>query len=49
MIAAEHTCMTLRGVRERQSELTTVATSGIYADQPTARAEILDLLKGSEQ
>jgi GTP cyclohydrolase I len=49
MIEAEHTCMTLRGVRERQSELTTVATSGIYADQTTARAEILGLLRGSGQ
>jgi len=46
LIEAEHTCMTLRGVRKEQSELTTVATSGVYADEPAARAEILGLLNG---
>jgi GTP cyclohydrolase I len=39
--------MTLRGVRKEQSELSTVATSGIYADEPAARAEILGLLNTS--
>jgi GTP cyclohydrolase I len=43
-LSAEHTCMTLRGVRKEQSRMTTVATAGLYDDDAAARREILDLL-----
>jgi GTP cyclohydrolase I len=41
---AEHTCMTLRGVRKEQSRMVTVAGAGLYDADPAARAEILGLL-----
>lgn len=41
---AEHTCMTLRGVRKEGSRLTTVASRGLYDTDPGARREVLDLL-----
>ena len=43
---AEHTCMTLRGVRKEQSRMTTLASAGIYSTDPGARGEVLDLLTG---
>ena len=42
LLEAEHTCMTCRGVRKEQSRMVTMASSGIYADDMTARREILD-------
>jgi GTP cyclohydrolase I len=44
LLRAEHTCMALRGVRKEGSEMVTIAASGVYEDQPAARAEILGLL-----
>jgi len=44
LLRAEHTCMALRGVRKEGSEMVTIATSGVYEDEPAARAEILSLL-----
>jgi GTP cyclohydrolase I len=44
LVRAEHTCMTLRGVRKEGSSMVTVATSGIYDSDPAARREILALL-----
>ena len=44
VIRAEHTCMTLRGVRKEQSEMITLAASGVYERDPAARAEVLSLL-----
>ena len=46
LLDAEHTCMTLRGVRKEQSRMTTIATAGLYDRDPQARGEILDLLRG---
>jgi GTP cyclohydrolase I len=46
LLEAEHTCMTLRGVRKEHSRMVTVAGSGIYDAEPAARAEILALLDG---
>jgi GTP cyclohydrolase I len=43
-LEAEHTCMTLRGVRKEGSRLTTVAARGLYDTDPGARREVLDLL-----
>ena len=45
LLEAEHTCMTLRGVRKEQSRMTTVATAGLWADDAGARAEVLQLLR----
>jgi len=44
VLDAEHTCMTLRGVRKEGSRLVTYAASGLWAEDAAARREILDLL-----
>jgi len=44
MLEAEHTCMTLRGVRKERSRMTTVASAGCYDTDAAARSEILSLL-----
>jgi GTP cyclohydrolase I len=44
VLDAEHTCMTLRGVRKEGSRLVTYAATGLWADDAEARREILDLL-----
>lgn len=44
VLEAEHTCMTLRGVRKEQSRMVTTAASGLYEANAGARAEILELL-----
>jgi GTP cyclohydrolase I len=44
VLDAEHTCMTLRGVRKEGSRLVTYAATGLWADDVDARREILDLL-----
>ena len=44
ILEAEHTCMTLRGVRKEQSGMITVSASGIYETDPAARAEALRLM-----
>jgi len=44
VLDAEHTCMTLRGVRKEGSRLLTYAATGLWASDAAARGEILDLL-----
>jgi GTP cyclohydrolase I len=44
LLDAEHTCMTLRGVRKEGSRLVTYATAGLWTSDAAARREILDLL-----
>ncbi len=44
VLEAEHTCMTLRGVRKEGSRLVTEGARGVYRDDPAARAEVLALL-----
>lgn len=44
VLDAEHTCMTLRGVRKEGSRLVTYAATGAWANDVAARREILDLL-----
>ena len=44
VLDAEHTCMTLRGVRKEGSRLVTYAATGLWAKDVAARGEILDLL-----
>jgi GTP cyclohydrolase I len=45
VMEAEHTCMTLRGVRQEQSSMVTMASAGIYDSDIGARSELLDLLR----
>lgn len=44
MLEAEHTCMTLRGVRKESSRLVTLAAAGCYETDGAARRDVLDLL-----
>jgi GTP cyclohydrolase IA len=44
VLEAEHTCMTLRGVRKEGSRLVTYAVRGAWEDDAAARREILDLM-----
>jgi GTP cyclohydrolase I len=44
VLDAEHTCMTLRGVRKEGSRLVTYAATGLWAHDAAARREILDML-----
>lgn len=46
LLEAEHTCMTLRGVRKEGSRLVTVAATGVFGSDPAARREALYLLHG---
>ena len=45
MLDAEHTCMTLRGVRKELSRMTTFSAAGIYDRDAAARGEILAMLR----
>jgi GTP cyclohydrolase I len=44
VLDAEHTCMTLRGVRKEGSHLLTYAAKGSWLTDEAARREILDLM-----
>ena len=44
LLEAEHTCMTLRGVRKEGSRFVTWAAAGAWKDDALARREILDRL-----
>jgi len=44
VLDAEHTCMTLRGVRKEGSHLVTSAAKGLWLSDDAARREILDLM-----
>lgn len=48
ILDAEHSCMTLRGVRKEGSRLVTLAASGSYESDAALRAEILGLLGSAE-
>lgn len=43
-LEAEHTCMTLRGVRKEESRLTTLASRGAFRDDPVALHQVLSVL-----
>lgn len=47
VIAAEHTCMTLRGVRAAGSRTETCAATGLLRTDPAARAEFLATVRPS--
>lgn len=47
IIKAEHMCMTHRGVREHESEMTTSVMRGAFMDDPVLRGEFLSLIKNN--
>jgi GTP cyclohydrolase I len=47
VLEAEHTCMTLRGVRKEGSRLVTEGARGVFRDEPEARREVLAVLGAS--
>lgn len=48
IIEAEHTCMTVRGVRKPGSTCVTSAIKGAFRNNPSSRAEILTLIFGRD-
>ena len=46
LLEAEHTCMTVRGVRKDQGRMVTLSSAGLYREDPAVRNEILGLLQG---
>lgn len=47
VIEAEHTCMTLRGVRKHGSTMVTSELRGVFKDNAASRAEVLSLIYGT--
>ncbi len=43
-ISATHSCMTLRGVRQNDTKMTTMHYTGIFVDQPKYRQEFLNIV-----
>ena len=48
VIEAEHTCMTLRGVRKSDAKTVTSAVLGGFRTDPRTRAEAMSLIKGKD-
>jgi GTP cyclohydrolase IA len=48
VIEAEHTCMTLRGVRKADAKTITSAVLGGFRSDPRTRAEAMSLIKGKD-
>jgi GTP cyclohydrolase IA len=48
VIEAEHTCMTLRGVRKADAKTVTSAVLGGFRTDPRTRAEAMSLIKGKD-
>jgi GTP cyclohydrolase IA len=48
VIEAEHTCMTLRGVRKADAKTVTSAVLGGFRTDPRTRAEAMSLIKGRD-
>jgi GTP cyclohydrolase I len=46
VLSAEHTCMSLRGVRKEQAEMVSLESRGVYLDEPAMRSDVLNLLRG---
>ena len=47
LIEAEHTCMTMRGVKKPGAKIITTGTKGIFAEDTMKRMEVLTLLKNN--
>ena len=46
LLDALHTCMALRGVRKERSRMVTSVATGLYENDPAARAELVGLMTG---
>lgn len=47
LLEAEHTCMSLRGVRKESSRMVTVAATGVLETDSNARSEVLRVLSSA--
>lgn len=47
VIEASHTCMTIRGAKKHGSTMVTSALRGIFKENPSSRAEMLELIYGT--
>lgn len=47
LIEAEHTCMTMRGVKKPGAKIITTGTKGIFTEDTMKRMEVLTLLKNN--
>ena len=45
VVEAEHTCMTMRGVKKPGAKVITTGAKGIFQNDPLKRAEVLQLIK----
>jgi len=45
LVKAEHHCMTMRGVREHESDMVTAVMLGAFNDDPALKKEFYDILK----
>ncbi|MDG1463380.1 MAG: GTP cyclohydrolase I FolE [Gammaproteobacteria bacterium] len=48
IIEAQHQCMTTRGVYKKEINMMTNAMRGAFADDPAARAEVMELVYGNK-
>jgi len=46
MLEAEHTCMTMRGIRKPGSSTVTIATRGCFREEEALRRQFLDMVRG---
>jgi GTP cyclohydrolase I len=46
VIEAEHSCMSIRGVRKPGTKTVTTAARGIYLTDSSARAEVMAFIQG---
>lgn len=46
IISAEHSCMSIRGVRKPGSQTVTSAVRGLFKTNPASRAEVISLIRG---
>ncbi len=46
VIQAEHTCLTMRGIRKPGAKMVTSAVRGLFKDHPPTRAEFQAILRG---
>jgi GTP cyclohydrolase I len=49
IVEAEQMCMTMRGIRKTESRTVTSAARGLFKEDSAARAEIINLIKGSKE
>jgi GTP cyclohydrolase I len=45
VVKAEHHCMTARGVKEHESDMTTAIMCGAFRDNPSTKTEFYEILK----